>query len=71
VCDVLMVGGGVAGSSLAIMLGRSGFAVHLFMRSMLAIVAMSLVCTKESLAFCMTLWSLRQGENTELAHHEI
>jgi flavin-dependent dehydrogenase len=30
VCDVLIVGGGVAGSSLAIMLGRSGFAVRLF-----------------------------------------
>jgi flavin-dependent dehydrogenase len=30
VCDVLIVGGGVAGSSLAIMLGRKGFAVRLF-----------------------------------------
>jgi menaquinone-9 beta-reductase len=32
-CDVLVVGGGVAGSSLAIMLGRRGFAVHLFEKS--------------------------------------
>jgi menaquinone-9 beta-reductase len=34
VCDVLIVGGGVAGSSLAIMLGRSGFAVHLFEKAL-------------------------------------
>jgi menaquinone-9 beta-reductase len=34
VCDVLIVGGGVAGSSLAIMLGRSGFAVQLFEKAL-------------------------------------
>jgi flavin-dependent dehydrogenase len=34
VCDVLIVGGGVAGSSLAIMLGRSGFAVRLFEKAL-------------------------------------
>ena len=33
-CDVLIVGGGVAGSSLAIMLGRSGFAVRLFEKAL-------------------------------------
>jgi menaquinone-9 beta-reductase len=34
VCDVLIVGGGVAGSSLAIMLGQRGFVVHLFEKAL-------------------------------------